>query len=129
MHKKMMIIGCAIAATSVALGAMGAHLLEKYLSEKMLKAFETSARYQMYHSIAIVICGLLYMHHQQQQILIAYKFFLFGILLFSGSLYTLALLSMQQNTTFNFIGAITPIGGICFMLGWLYLALGLSKMK
>lgn len=129
MHKKMFFTGCVLAALSVALGAIGAHLLEKQLSEKMLKAFETAARYQMYHAIAIVLCGVLYQQSQIKQIITSYKLFFFGTLLFSGSLYLLSLLSIGGSNNFGFIGAITPLGGICLILGWIFLALGLSKMK
>ncbi len=129
MHKKIMLTGCVLAALAVILGALAAHALEKHLTDKMLKAFETAARYQMYHAIAIIICGVLYFHHQHKQIKTAFKLFLSGIIFFSGSLYGLSLLSLTHNDKFNIIGAITPIGGICFIFGWIFLALGLSKMK
>lgn len=129
MYKKMLVMGCVLAALSVALGAIGAHLLEKHLTEKMLKAFETAARYQMYHAIAIVVCGILYQQNQQKQISTAFKMFLLGILFFCGSLYSLAILSFTGNNSLGFIGAITPLGGLCFIFGWIFLALGLSKMK
>lgn len=129
MYKKMFVTGCVLAASSVALGAIGAHLLEKHLTEKMLKAFETAARYQMYHAIAVVICAVLYQQYQLKQIATAFKLFLLGTLLFSGSLYSLALLSFTTNNNWSFIGAITPLGGLCFIVGWIFLGLGLSKMK
>ena len=129
MYKKMLIIAAIFAALSVILGAIAAHFLEQYLTDKMLKVFETAARYQMYHSLAIALCGILFYNNSIKAFKIAFYLFIVGIVLFSGSLYALSLLSLQQKISLHFVGAITPIGGICFIMGWAFIAMGVNKMK
>lgn len=129
MYKKILVWGCLLAVTSVALGALGAHALEKLLSERMLKAFETGARYQMYHALAIILTGVLLNQFQEKKIILAFKLFVSGIFLFSGSLYSMSLLSISNGDKFNFLGILTPLGGISFIAGWLVLFFSLSKMK
>ena len=129
MNKKMIKVGSVLMALSVILGAITAHVLEKHLTEKMLKTFETAARYQTYHSLGIILCGILTMGFDLKKINWVYKLFLIGIILFSGSLYALSLLSLTGNESFKMLGAITPFGGLCFIIGWIYLAIILSKLK
>jgi len=128
MFKNLFFTAAIFAALSVVLGAMGAHALENMLSEKMQKTFETAARYQMYHSIALCITGILIYLKPNNLFNWAAKLFITGIILFSGSLYLLVFFYVQQITSFNFFGAITPIGGICFLAAWVCLALGIKKM-
>jgi uncharacterized membrane protein YgdD (TMEM256/DUF423 family) len=110
-------LGAAMAAMSVLCGAFAAHGLKHHLDERALAIFHTAAQYQMYHALALIICGLLAEKHPRKSptLLVASHFFLAGILLFSGSLYLLAL------TGIGWLGAITPLGGIGFILGWLQL--------
>ena len=129
MYKKILIIATILAAISVILGAMAAHILEQHLTNKMLNAFKTATQYQMYHSLAIALCGLLYKTEENKYFKNAFYLFFVGIFLFSGSLYMLSLLSLTQVASLNFIGAITPIGGLCFIAGWIYLAVAISKIK
>ena len=129
MYKKILIIATILAAISVILGAMAAHILEQHLTNKMLNAFKTATQYQMYHSLAIALCGLLYKTEENKYFKKAFYLFFVGIFLFSGSLYVLSLLSLTQITSLNFIGAITPIGGLCFIAGWICLAVAISKIK
>lgn len=128
MYKKILILSAIFAALSVALGALGAHALEGLLNERFQKAFETAARYQMYHSIALAICAILMFNKPNNFFVIASKLFVAGIVLFSGSLYLLTFFYLQKITSFSFIGAITPIGGLCFIAGWISIALGARKM-
>jgi uncharacterized membrane protein YgdD (TMEM256/DUF423 family) len=128
MYKKVLIITFLSAALSVAMGAMGAHALENLLSPQMQKTFETAARYQMYHSIALAITGILLYLKPNNLFKLAANFFVAGIILFSGSLYLLVFFYLQKTTSFNFFGAITPLGGICLMTGWICLAFGIKKM-
>lgn len=128
MYKKVLMLAAVFAALSVALGAIGAHALESLLNDRFQKAFETAARYQMYHSIALAICGILIYLKPNKLFAIAIKLFIAGIVLFSGSLYLLTFFYIQKITSLHFIGAITPLGGLCFIAGWICLAMGAKKM-
>lgn len=127
MYKTILFIASILAALSVALGAFGAHALEGLLTEKYQKTFETAVRYQMYHSLALFVCGILYYLQPNKFVLAATKLFIVGIVLFSGSLFLLVYFQLRQITDLNFLGAITPLGGISFMSGWICLALGVKK--
>lgn len=98
---------------SVAIGAFGAHALRERLDERMLEIFETGVRYQMYHTLALLGIALL-LQWLPQASLLRWSGWLFvaGIIIFSGSLYTLSLSGIRT------FGAITPIGGFCFLAGW-----------
>lgn len=98
---------------SVAIGAFAAHGLKKILTPHMLDIVKTAAQYQMYHAIALLITGLLLMHKPSAPGLKAGGWaFTLGILMFSGSLYALALGAPR------WLGPITPLGGLCFLIGW-----------
>ncbi|HET9623156.1 MAG TPA: DUF423 domain-containing protein [Kofleriaceae bacterium] len=112
-------IGAINAALSVGAGAFAAHGLRGKLDERMLEVFETGARYQMYHALAMVLAGLLAASAPRASI--AGWIFQAGIVLFSGSLYVLSLTSVRA------LGAITPIGGVAFLAGWLWLAWAACK--
>lgn len=112
MNKTFLLIGALFAFLAVALGAFGAHGLRNRLSPDMLAVFETAVRYQMYHALALLLVGLMMGPMGGSLIRTAGWAFVLGIVLFSGSLYLLAL---TGTTTF---GAITPIGGIAFLVGW-----------
>jgi uncharacterized membrane protein YgdD (TMEM256/DUF423 family) len=109
----------------VAAGAFGAHALKERLSERALAVFETAARYQMYHALAIVLCAALCAVSTGASgaaaLGAAARFsgwlFTAGIVVFSGSLYALAL------TDVKVLGAITPLGGLAFLAGWAWLAI------
>ena len=103
---------------AVAAGAFGAHALKERLSPDLLAAFETGARYQMYHALALFIAA--WMVTQDEPCIWAVRAgwcFVAGTVLFSGSLYALALTGMRG------LGAITPLGGVGFLAGWICLAL------
>ncbi|WP_417567416.1 DUF423 domain-containing protein [Marinobacter sp.] len=106
-------------------GAFGAHGLRSLVSERGLEVFQTAVTYQMYHSIALVLVAVLSVLGLSRKLLgWAAGFYLAGILFFSGSLYLLAL------TEIRWIGPITPLGGVCFMVGWaLLIAAGISRNK
>lgn len=97
---------------SVMLGAFAAHGLKSKLSENLLNTFQTGVQYQMYHSLALILLVILYRQIPQSLLLYSAGFMLAGIILFSGSLYMLALTQMK------WFGPITPIGGVCFIVGW-----------
>jgi len=111
-----------LGALSVAIGAFGAHGLESTLQANgRIETFETAVKYQFYHTIAILLLGILMFNMESHYFNWAFYSFLAGIFVFSGSLYTLSL------TNITWLGAITPIGGVGFILGWIFLALGTLK--
>jgi uncharacterized membrane protein YgdD (TMEM256/DUF423 family) len=117
MDRTFLLIGALAGFTGVTLGAFGAHALRSRLSPEMLVVFETGVRYQMYHALAIIATGLIAARLSGWLIGAAGWLFTAGIVLFSGSLYLLAF------TGVTVLGAITPIGGVAFLLGWACLAL------
>ena len=107
-----MLIGALAGVIGVGFGAFGAHALRARLSPEMLAAFESGVRYQMYHAFAILIVALALARVDAPLIRAAGWAFTVGIVLFSGSLYAMALTGMTM------LGAITPIGGVAFLAGW-----------
>jgi len=120
MDKTFLLIGALAGFTGVTLGAFGAHALRGRLGPDMLAVFETGVRYQMYHAVAILIVGLILGRMGGWMVSTAGWLFTAGIVLFSGSLYLLAF------TGVTVLGAITPIGGLAFLLGWAFLAVAAS---
>jgi uncharacterized membrane protein YgdD (TMEM256/DUF423 family) len=117
MHKNFLLIAAILGFLGVAIGAFGAHGLRNRLSPDMLAVFEIGVRYQMYHVFALLAVAAAIGHFGQVRLLyIAGWSFIAGIVIFSGSLYALAL------TGTGMFGAITPIGGVGFLLGWACLA-------
>lgn len=100
------------AMLSVVLGAFAAHGLKSKLTETLLNTFQTGVQYQMYHSLALILLVVLYRQMPQSLLLYSAGFMFAGIILFSGSLYMLAL------TQIKWFGPITPLGGVCFIIGW-----------
>ncbi len=110
-------LGAASAALGVAAGAFGAHALRARVEPRMLEVFETGARYQMYHALALVAVALLLARTPGVRLVTASGWlFVAGTVLFSGSLYAMALTGVSA------LGAITPVGGGCFIAGWVCLA-------
>jgi len=111
---------------AVVCGAFGAHSLKPLLDESALQNWDTASRYQFYHSLAILIVALLGKGMNSKLLERSALFFLLGIIFFSGSLY---LLSIRSLVSFNFLwlGPITPIGGLFFILGWFSLILSHKK--
>lgn len=108
-------VGAVNAAVAVGAGAFAAHGLKDRLDARALEVFETGARYHMYHALAIALAGVLCAATPIRAGTAA-AIFQAGIVLFSGSLYALALTGTRG------LGAITPIGGLAFLVGWLWLA-------
>src|SRR5262245_36599617 len=118
MDRTFLLVGAVLGFLGVAFGAFGAHALRSRLSTDMLGVFETGVRYQMYHAFAIVIvAAAIGRIGDARMLLVAGWCFVGGVLLFSGSLYALAL------TGTSALGAITPFGGLLFLTGWLILAI------
>jgi uncharacterized membrane protein YgdD (TMEM256/DUF423 family) len=117
-------IGALSGFLAVALGAFGAHSLRERLSADMLQVFQTGVTYQMYHALALVGVGILlgrFSVEGSTWLTSSGWLFLAGSILFSGSLYLLSL------TSTSWLGAITPLGGVAFLLGWLALAIGIWR--
>ncbi|MBC7509824.1 MAG: DUF423 domain-containing protein [Ferruginibacter sp.] len=127
MQKGFIKLGALLGALAVISGAFGAHALKAIISDKSLAIFETGVRYQYYHVVALLITGILYKEFPNKYLLWAGRLFCVGIFFFSGSLYLLAFIDISENTGLKWIGAITPLGGACFIAGWLSLTAGISK--
>ena len=127
MQRSFLKLGALSAAVCVALGAFGAHALKQLIPEKGLAIFETGVRYQFYHSIALLLAGILYKEFINKYLIWSGYLFCWGIVFFSGSLYLLSLPDVANHPALKWIGAVTPLGGVCFIAGWLLLAMGVSK--
>lgn len=114
MTRIFLAIAAILAGTSVAAGAFASHALKDQLSERALEIFETGAKYQMYHALALLVVALLLSRAEALQTLLiaAGSAFILGIVIFSGSLYALSLTGIKG------LGAITPLGGVMFLIGW-----------
>jgi len=129
MHKGLLITASIMGALAVLIGAFGAHGLKAYASPQLLNTYETAVRYQFYHVFALALTGVLYKEFPVKGIVTSGKLFIIGMLIFSGSLYTMVLLGIAGYNQFNWIGAITPIGGVLFVLAWLILAFNIKGYK
>lgn len=118
MDRCFLALGAVLAGLAVALGAFAAHGLRARVSPELLATFETGARYHMYHALALLAVAWASQRWPGGAVTAAGWLFVAGILLFSGSLYALA------GTGVRALGAITPLGGLAFLLGWLALAWG-----
>ena len=122
MQKLLLQLGGVLGVLSVAIGAFGAHGLKDYLTKTdRLDVFETAVKYQFYHTFAIIIVAVLMNNFDNK--LLTYSGFAFaaGIMLFSGSLYALI------GTQITKFGAITPLGGLLFIVGWVLMVIAVSK--
>lgn len=124
MERLFITLGATLAGISVAAGAFATHSLRERLSERMLDVFETGARYQMYHALALLIVGILWsrLEISQAWLMASGISFLIGIGLFSGSLYGLSLSGVKV------LGAVAPLGGVGFIVGWACLAMSCVKL-
>lgn len=116
MDKIAIISGAFFGLTAVIFGAFGAHLLKKKLNTDQLQSFETGVKYQMYHAIVLLVLGFQLNHKLSINNYIVYAF-IFGIVLFSFSIYGLVI-SSANHKKLKFLGPITPLGGLCLVLGW-----------
>ncbi|WP_026101117.1 DUF423 domain-containing protein [Synechococcus sp. PCC 7336] len=123
MARLFVLIGAILAGLSVAGGAFGAHALAAQLEENALATFETAARYQMYHALALVAVGLsIYTTGGNGPLMAAGIAFSIGVVFFCGSLYVLSLSGVK------ILGAVAPMGGLAFMVGWVCLAIASWKL-
>jgi uncharacterized membrane protein YgdD (TMEM256/DUF423 family) len=124
MLRMFLLLGSANGLLAVALGAFGAHVLKDRLSSDMLAVFQTGVQYQMYHALALILVAVLSKQITQNAAFVwsGWLFFV-GIILFSGSLYALSLSGIK------ILGAITPLGGLAFLAGWIILVWGALKQS
>jgi len=127
MHKTFLSLGALLGGIAVALGAFGAHGLKKIVSTDVVSVFQTGVQYQMYHTLALLVIAIVYERLPNKWIKWSGHLFSFGILFFSGSLYLITALKAEERPTPALIGAITPIGGLLFILGWLSFLIGLFR--
>jgi uncharacterized membrane protein YgdD (TMEM256/DUF423 family) len=121
MERLFVIIGALSGAIGVAAGAFGAHALRARVEPRLLEVFETGARYQMYHAIAMLAAAWVVTRYPGSLANASGWLFLAGTVLFSGSLYAMTFTGIRA------LGAITPLGGVCFIAGWGCLALAAMR--
>lgn len=127
MNKFFIIVGAVSGAVSVMLGAFGAHGLKDKVNAETLQIFETAVRYQFYHVFALLAAGILFQYIPSISMLWCGRLFMIGTIIFSGSLYALTLTRAAGNNNFNWLGAITPIGGTCLIAGWICMCVAIFK--
>jgi uncharacterized membrane protein YgdD (TMEM256/DUF423 family) len=128
MYKPAMTAGAILAALAVILGAFGAHALKAKLPPDQLMVFETGVRYQFYHSFALLATGITFPNYPFKSLKTATALFICGVVLFSGSLYAMVLLSMS-GTSIGPAGIITPIGGLLLIAGWVFFLMAIIRTK
>lgn len=126
---RMIQIGAFLGGVAVMIGAFGAHYLGDLLSERDKEVFEIAVRYHYYHVFAILLTSAIYAHDDRKGLKWTFRFFLVGILIFCGSVYLLSTSTIIFGTRLSWLGAITPIGGVFFMLGWFSLFLSFFRKK
>ncbi|MCS7462363.1 DUF423 domain-containing protein [Paenibacillus doosanensis] len=124
MNYRFVGVGAICALLSVAIGAFGAHMLKSHLTAEMQAIYETGVQYHMVHSLGLIIIGVLAaLMPASKHLVRAGWAMLIGIILFSGSLYALSVTGIKP------LGAITPLGGVAFLYGWLSVALAAFQHK
>lgn len=131
MYKKFISTGIWLVFSGIILGAFAAHALERFVSEASIKSFDTGVDYHLFHGLAFIVLGLLFQSHFDTDsgfVRMIYRWLLLGLILFSGSIYLLAL-----NEVFPFeikiIGPVTPIGGSLLIIAWAWLGIRFLKLK
>ena len=124
MTKIFLAIASALGGISVVLGAFASHALKDKLNERALEIWETGTKYQMYHALALILVALLISRFPDSTLLVVAGYaFVAGVTIFSGSLYALSLSGIK------WLGAITPLGGAAFIIGWACLAVAALKIQ
>ena len=119
--KQILVIAAISGMLAVVLGAFGAHILKKMITPDMLEVYKTGVQYHFYHTFALLGTGILLHLQPSKSLKIAAYLFMAGIVLFSGSLYALAI------TDIKVLGIITPFGGVAWLIAWLLLAIHFGK--
>ena len=126
MKNRIVVCASIFGLTAVILGAFGAHSLKKIVSANMLSVWQTGIQYHFYHTFALLLLSTLN-HFKPKYSKFSFYSFVMGIIIFSGSLYLLALKDFLGAPWLKYLGPITPIGGLFFILGWLGILWGAVK--
>ncbi len=125
MKEVVLTFGGIYGGLAVIFGAFGAHALKKKFSEDQLKSFETGVKYQMYHALLLILCGITFPFLEASQQLMAWSLII-GIFLFSFSIYALCI-SSANGKKMKILGPITPLGGLLLVLGWVLFTLNVIR--
>jgi uncharacterized membrane protein YgdD (TMEM256/DUF423 family) len=127
MPQQKIIIGLCIAALATIIGAFGAHALKAVLTLEQLASFEVGVRYQHYFSHLLILIGIANHFYKHKFINIGFNLIMLGIVLFSGSIFLLNLLKSTGELGLRGLGILTPIGGVCFIAGIMWVILGIKN--
>jgi len=127
MHKIFLILGTVLSGLAVALGAFGAHGLKKLVAPETVATYQTGVQYQMYHALALIVVGILTERTANSFLNYSGLLFLGGVVFFSGSLYMIVSMQAMNKTIPAYIGILTPVGGLLFIIGWILLLLGIIR--
>lgn len=127
MNRNFLSVAALLGALSVALGAFAAHKLKTMVGPDTVAIFETGVRYQFYHVFALLFVAFLSEKIHNKWMIWAGNCFIMGIIFFCGSLYILTALTIAENTHRTLAGIATPIGGVFFIAGWIFLYLGVAQ--
>lgn len=128
MNKQIILTASFFGLIAVVLGAFGAHGLEGKISDYHIDTWKTANQYHFYHTFALLFLST-FSRAKSQSIRVSYIFFTIGIVLFSGSLYLLSVRSLLGLESVSILGPITPLGGLCFMVGWIGLFVAAMKHR
>ena len=121
MGKKIISVAAIFMVLAVIIGAFGAHALENEFTADRMQTYNTGVEYHFYHALGLLLVGIIAFHSSSKQIMWSAILLGLGIFIFSGSLYVLAV------TDIRWMGAITPIGGVSFIAGWIFLLLAMLR--
>jgi uncharacterized membrane protein YgdD (TMEM256/DUF423 family) len=126
MHKNRIFVKLAgiLGALTVMIGAFGAHYLKEYLTPEQMATYNMAVSYQFYHVLALLAAGILYKRYRTQSMNRSGQFFIWGIVLFSGSLYASIFLTVIGKGGLGMFGFVTPFGGLLLIIGWLLMVTG-----
>ena len=127
MNKSIVIIGIVVLVIAIVLGAFGAHALKEHLTPEKLNTFEVGVRYQVYHGLAFLILGFS-ADKFQFSLKLPTRLIFVGVLMFSGSIYFLAIQEML-DVSLKFLGPITPLGGLLIITGWILFLIKIIRSK
>ena len=127
MHKRFLSLGALFGVIAISLGAFGAHGLTYVVSPADVSVFQTGVQYQMYHTLALMLIGIVYDRLPNKWLVLAGYLFSLGVLFFSGSLYLITALKVSARAVPAAVGILTPVGGLLFIAGWLCFLGGLFK--
>lgn len=127
MDKRFLSTSFLLGVLAVALGAFGAHALKEMVDERAVETYQTGVQYHFYHVFALAITGLLLKGGTTVWYQRAGYLFITGIIIFCGSLYTMTFLKAASVEGVGWLGAVTPLGGVCFIAGWICLWMGVKS--